>query len=145
MNELPTADIVQREMRAIRGCLDADVGQLVEDARRLVDWRRHLKKYPWLALGAAVAIGFLIIPRRPKPVNLDADALAELARRDRLVLHVDGKTSNKNGGVTGALLTLATAAATRGASAWANRQMGTLTDNWAARVRRQPESTVHGR
>ena len=97
MEERASAESIQREMQAVRGHLDRDVGQLLESARRMVDWRQQVKNYPWVAVGAAVIAGFLLIPRRPRPLRFDAEALAELARQNRLVVHLDGKGREPGG------------------------------------------------
>lgn len=146
MEEPVRAESIQQEMQAVRGHLDRDVGRLMQDARLMVDWRQYVKTYPWLAVGVAVALGFLGAPRRSKPPRFDAEALAELARQDRLVVHVDGKGRDQGGGGMGAtLVSLVLAAATRGATAWATRQMGQLAETWTAEGQRQPESARQNR
>ena len=85
------ANGVRRRMQETRNRLHRDVGGLVRDARAVVDWRRNVSRHPWLAVGAAAALGFLIVPRRRRPLNLDADALADLARKQRLVVRVEGE------------------------------------------------------
>jgi hypothetical protein len=125
---------IQREMQDVRGQLDADVGLLCQNARRMVDWRRLAKKHPWTTLGAAAAVGFLVIPRRRESVRVDAEALAELARQHQLVLKFDGNPREIHGGLTAGLVALAVAAARRGATAWASRQLGQLVESWGSRA-----------
>jgi hypothetical protein len=65
------ADIteIQRRMAQIRRELHEDVRGAVEGAQSLTDWRSQVRNHPWLALGAAAALGYLIVPRRrPDPV-----------------------------------------------------------------------------
>lgn len=123
MNEPVTFDAVRRQMQEVRGHLDEDVGALLQDARLMIDWRRYVKGYPWIAVGTALVVGFLMVPRRREAVNLDAPALADLVRQNRVVLQINGKAAEKDG-VADALISVALAAATRGATAWFSKQMG---------------------
>jgi hypothetical protein len=61
-----TAEIteIQRRMAQIRRELHEDVRGAVEGAQSLTDWRSQVRNHPWVALGAAATLGFLIVPRR---------------------------------------------------------------------------------
>jgi len=60
------ADIteIQRRMAQIRHELHADVREAVKGAQELTDWRSQVRSHPWIALGAAAALGYVIVPRR---------------------------------------------------------------------------------
>ena len=76
---LATQAILQR-MKDVRRDLDEDVQEIVEGARDMGKWRYYVRTYPWLCLGAAVAAGYLIVPRRSRGPRLDtqtANASAE--------------------------------------------------------------------
>jgi hypothetical protein len=65
---------IESQMSAIRGNLDGEVGGIVRNARRLVDWRYYVRSYPWSTLMAATAAGYLLVPRSspkqlPPPVS----------------------------------------------------------------------------
>jgi hypothetical protein len=51
-------------MAQVRDDLQAEVVEVVEQARGLTDWKGLVAKHPLIALTAAAAIGFLIVPRR---------------------------------------------------------------------------------
>jgi hypothetical protein len=108
-------------MQETRDQLHRDVGGLVRDARGVVDWRRNVKRYPWLAVGAAAALGYLIVPKRRKPMHLDAETLAELARTKRLVLRLEGETE-KPAKVTDTLAATLLAVVGREAAGWLRKQ-----------------------
>ena len=55
---------IQRRMAQVRHELHAEVREAVQGAQSLTDWRSHVRHHPWLALGAAAAVGYLIVPRR---------------------------------------------------------------------------------
>src|SRR5579875_3878803 len=64
------ADIgeIQRRMAQIRRELHEDVREAVKGAQSLTDWRSQVRNHPWLALGAATLVGYLIVPKRhPAP------------------------------------------------------------------------------
>jgi hypothetical protein len=58
---------IQRRMAQVRHELHEDVREAVKGAQELTDWRSQVRNHPWLALGAAVAVGYLIVPRRREP------------------------------------------------------------------------------
>ena len=55
---------IQRRMAQVRHELHEEVREAVQGAQSLTDWRSHVRHHPWLALGAAAAVGYLIVPRR---------------------------------------------------------------------------------
>src|SRR5438874_49626 len=67
------ADQIRREMALIRRELHDDVREVVATASAVTDWRRYLTAYPWVSLGAAFAVGYLIVPRRRKKVATQSD------------------------------------------------------------------------
>lgn len=59
---------IQRRMAQIRHELHEDVREAVKGAQSLTDWRSQVRNHPWLALGAAAAVGYFLVPRRhPAP------------------------------------------------------------------------------
>ena len=70
-----TSDIteIRRQMAQIRRELHEDVRDVVATAEAVTDWRRYLRNYPWVALGAAFAAGFWVVPKRQKPLATLAD------------------------------------------------------------------------
>ncbi len=55
---------IQRRMAQVRHELHEEVREAVKGAQSLTDWRSQVKNHPWLALGAATAVGFMLVPRR---------------------------------------------------------------------------------
>jgi hypothetical protein len=58
---------IQRRMAHIRRELHEEVTGAVKGAQSLTDWRSQVKNHPWLALGTAAAVGYIIVPRRRRP------------------------------------------------------------------------------
>jgi hypothetical protein len=73
-------DIVQRMQNVRRDAGDSVKG-IVDTAKTLSDWRYHVKHHPWLCVGAAVALGFLVAPRKRKVDTGDAKELAALLKK----------------------------------------------------------------
>ena len=64
MNDPPLAESVRARMQQLRCEIDEDMEDMAASARSMVDWKHYVKTYPWVCLGAAVALGFLIVPKR---------------------------------------------------------------------------------
>jgi len=62
-------DKILRRMAEIRRELHEDMQGVVAGAEAVTDWRRYVRLYPWAAVGAAIAIGYLVVPRRRRSVS----------------------------------------------------------------------------
>ncbi len=72
-------DEILRRMAQIRREMHEDVVEVVQGAEAVTDWRRYVRMYPWAAVGAAAAVGFLIVPKRRRSVPADVARQADLA------------------------------------------------------------------
>jgi len=109
-----TAESIRQRMREVRCEIGEDVEEFVESARTITDWRFYVQKYPWICLGAAFALGYVVVPKRVRMINLDADAVLELAKRKELVIKPEKKQREKPSWRSN-LASLAASAAMRGA------------------------------
>lgn len=73
------ADEIRRRMTTIRTALHANVDTIVDTARQTIDWRYQVKRHPWACAAAAAAIGFLVVPRGARKVQLDGNIGAAIA------------------------------------------------------------------
>lgn len=64
---------IQRKMKDVRREIEQDADQLVDSARQLGNWKEYVRAYPWLSVGGAAALGFLIAPSRSRAVTVQAD------------------------------------------------------------------------
>ena len=71
MNHRPRSDTVRERMQQLRCEIDEDVEDVSASARTMVDWKHYVKTYPWVCFGAAVALGFLIVPKRSRAIGSD--------------------------------------------------------------------------
>ncbi len=60
------SDEIRRQMAQIRRAMHEDVKEVVATAEAAADWRQYLMAYPWVSIGVAFGIGYLIVPRRHK-------------------------------------------------------------------------------
>lgn len=76
---------IQRRMRDLRQEFDSDMLRVVADARELTDWRHYVRTYPWLCVGLAAAVGYLVVPGRTprESVRVDLASLRELLREGK--------------------------------------------------------------
>jgi hypothetical protein len=70
-------DDIRRQMAQIRHDLHQDVSsvvggvsEVVTEVSEVMDWRSVLRSHPFLLTGAALAAGYLIVPRRARGVTL---------------------------------------------------------------------------
>ena len=85
-----TADNLQRQMQQVRAEMREDVQEMVASARDMADWTYYVRTYPWVCVGAAAAIGYLVVPgRRQAPIQPNAKDLLELARQQKIVVKVE--------------------------------------------------------
>jgi hypothetical protein len=79
-NAPPEIDQIRRQMAQIRRDLHADVQGVVEGAEAATDWRRIVRSYPWACMGVALAVGYMIVPRKHRVTTTLQVAPAEIAQ-----------------------------------------------------------------
>lgn len=77
---------IQARMAQIRRDLDEDVGDVVETAKELTDWKGYVKRNPLLAVAATAVVGYVLVPNRLNVISPDAKELEKLAKKNRLVV-----------------------------------------------------------
>jgi len=70
-------DEIYHRMAVIRRELHTNVRESVAGAEAVVDWGRYTWTYPWIALGAAVAAGYLIYTGGHRKVTSDNAGLTD--------------------------------------------------------------------
>jgi len=73
-------DEIYHRMAVIRRDLHTNVSESVAGAEAVVDWGRYTWTYPWIALGAAAAVGYLIYTSGHQKVAADTGSLADEAK-----------------------------------------------------------------
>lgn len=126
---------IRRHMAQIRRELHEDMQGMVAGAEAATDWRYYVRLYPWAALGAACAIGYLIVPKR-RSVTRAAEAAAEdvVDRVQDVVRSARGgrsetvKKEKKKAGIVGALFGMLLPVVTRAAQSYAAQYV----ESWIA-------------
>jgi hypothetical protein len=110
-------------MRQLRCEIDEDMKDIAASARTMIDWKHYVKTHPWVCLGAAVALGFLIVPKRSREMRPDLATLTELAKTGHLVVKPAPAAAH---GLTDVLLAAVANIAVRTATAYLGRSAGSL-------------------
>lgn len=139
-NAAPSAEDLQREMREVRAELRGGMQEIVKQASGLGDWQLYVKAYPWLSLGAAAALGYLLVPSRPVIIRPDAQALMELAKTNRLELEPIAQKKPSRPGLVGTVMNYATSALMQAGMALATQQLAQFQQSLMA-----PRSSSDGR
>src|SRR5208283_1049807 len=54
------------------------VSEVVNEVSGVMDWRSALRGHPYMLVGASLAAGYLIVPRRKKVAEPSQDSLASM-------------------------------------------------------------------
>ncbi len=122
---------ILRQMAEIRGNLHHEVEDIAKNARVMSDWRYYVRAYPWACAGAAVALGYLVVPNRLQVISPDVNTLLKLAKKNRLLVKPEAEP-HKRGGIVGPLFTLAANTIVRGLISYAGQQMGAVAGRQAS-------------
>ena len=71
-------DEIYHRMAVIRRELHTNVRESVAGAEAVVDWGKYTWTYPWIALGAAAAVGYLVYTGSRQRVMTDSASLADV-------------------------------------------------------------------
>ena len=112
---------IRKRMEEVRCDLDQDVQGIVEGAREIRDWRSYARTYPWICVGAALAFGYRIVPRRHVAMQPNAETIAELVKQSRLA---ETPLVTRRGKARGLLLRCVGNLVMQGMSAYVGQQAG---------------------
>ena len=102
-----TAEQIRSQMHQHRLELNVKAEQLAHRTNSLGDWQLYVKAKPLLAFAVCAAAGYMLIPSKKHYINPDPERIANLVRRDKLVVAPPGKVKRSGGivaGLTGSLL-----------------------------------------
>jgi hypothetical protein len=104
MQDSPETAALLRRMAEVRADLDDAVQEIAESARDLGEWRHYVKTYPWLSMGVACVVGYVIVPRRRVGLGNTQQLMAEWIEQSRQLTNPPSPSSL---GVFGAVRTIA--------------------------------------
>ena len=96
-----TAEQIRSQMHQHRIELDSKAERLAERTSSLGDWQQYVKAKPFLAFAVCAVAGYVLIPKKKHYINPDPDRIANLVRRDKLVVAPPGKVKRSGGIVSG--------------------------------------------
>ena len=126
-----TAEDLRRRMAGVRSSLDSDVEQVATSAQDLTDWKYYVKQHPLPLVGAAVAVGYLLVPRKTEVVQPDAKTLSRMAKKQKVYLSNKPQKASKDRSMLDRGLSIAGAFAARAATAYVSQQLGKFTGQTA--------------
>lgn len=118
-----TADAIRDELQRVRRRLLSEANAVAGGARELADWRYYVRRFPWGAVCAAGALGYLAVPRRLQVMSPDVKTLEQLAKRNHLVVETKPASAQKST-LADSLLTMAGNVLLRAGVAYVGQQMG---------------------
>jgi hypothetical protein len=89
-------DEIYLRMAVIRREHHTNVRESVAGAEAVVDWGRYTWTYPWLALGAAAAVGYLVYTSGHQNATTDSASLADGADAGEPVAGVRAKGQERS-------------------------------------------------
>ena len=121
-------EAIQREMAIARRELYEDARSVVKNAKELTDWRHYVREYPWLSVGAAFAVGYLVVPSVTLALlpGTSSSPPPPLAAASKQRPPTEDRSS-----WTSSALAFASSAALRLAMAYAGQQLGNWLENQA--------------
>lgn len=135
-----SAEEIRLDIAARRESISETVDRLGDRIHETLDWREYVAEYPYVALGLAAGLGFLVagifkIKHEPTPRERIYDALAEIT--EDVTDRVRGSIQDvvpKKGGPGRTLKAAATAAVTKAALDFAKKK---ATEAFAGRSQEQ--------
>lgn len=119
IQDSPDTIAILRRMKEVRCDLSDGAQEIAESARDMGEWRHYVRNYPWIVLGTACAIGYVIVPRRRLKVRKVNRTLNELTDHSRLMKKSDSPSTS---GVGKAVLMFAAQLLWRSALSRATRE-----------------------
>ena len=123
MNDLPPDKSIGARMQGLRCDIDQGLEDVSASARRMVDWKHYVKAYPWVCLGTAAVLGFLIVPKRSTPSHAGLGTPTEPGKADHLTVSAAPAAA---GGMVETLVAAVVGIAVREATAYLGRSAGRL-------------------
>ncbi|HKP11674.1 MAG TPA: DUF3618 domain-containing protein [Blastocatellia bacterium] len=126
-----SAEAIRQDIAAKRDSISETVDKLGERIHETFDWREYIGNYPWVALGLAAGVGFMVaglFKREPSPRERIMDAIADVSEdfTDRLRDIIGDAVPAKKSGPTTMLKAALTATVSKAAMDFAKSKASEL-------------------
>ena len=105
---------IRARMAQIRGNLADHAHTVAVEAHRSTDWRLYVARHPWVWAAGAAAVGYLLIPRRPKVV-VDSKTMERVIQEAAEKVGLQKSEPTKKAALFGLAMGVIQAAALQGA------------------------------
>jgi len=112
-----TGEEIRERMALIRLQIDERSDEVVAQVNALSDWRSYVRRYPWVSVGAAAVLGYVLVPSRAKP---SADGSTRKTEKHPAAFTTDELRSVLIG------------AARKAATAYASKTLGSVVNSFVA-------------
>lgn len=133
-----SADAIRRRMAELRSELTCDLRdvkrstrEMAEQARELASPMHYIRRYPWASAAAAIAVGYLLVPKKREVIKPDPEMLAELIRKHKVDLGT-GKVSEDKKTMLQSLAMMGVTWAVKAGMNYATQHLATMAMNRAA-------------
>jgi hypothetical protein len=106
VSEQLSAEDLRRLMDVVRHRMTGEAAKVAGDARKLTDWKFYLHEFTGPMLAGASLLGFLLVPKKSKPIA-DMATLEELAQKKGWVVDSVKATTPAKAGLFGSVASLA--------------------------------------
>lgn len=122
------ADDIRQRMAELRRELASDVQEVSRSAREMTDPKFYLRRFPWAMAGAAVAVGFLLVPKKKREIiQPDAETVAELIRQKKI--HIEPMDSQKKDSLIKTLMLMGVTWAAKAGAGYMTQQLSSAAFN----------------
>jgi hypothetical protein len=102
-----TVDQIRSQMRQFRREFESGVDQFVFSTHSLTDWKQYVASRPLLAFAVCAIAGSALIPKRKHNHSPNQKEIADLVRREKLVVASPNRVKNSGGLLSGAVAAVA--------------------------------------
>jgi hypothetical protein len=123
VSEQLSAEEIRRLMDVVRHRMSGEAANVAVSAKRLADWRFYLHEFTGPVLAAAGVVGFLLVPKKQKPIA-DMDQLQAVAEKKGWIIDPSTVQPTRKPSLLDTGLTLAGNMLLRAGIAFAGQQVG---------------------
>lgn len=116
-------DQIRSQMRQFRYEFDSDVDHFVANTESLTDWKKYVASQPLLSFAVCAFAGYLLVPKNKEYTSPDPQKIADLVKREKLVV-ARPRSVKRNEGLMSGALKIATRIALQTASGIAMQKIG---------------------